>query len=147
MHLPEPLPRNMCIYLCSTYVGMTQHHLHRAQVCPTFEEMGSKRVSQGVRSERSFHSCLTPIFLQQFPEALPGHCSPSIADKKNLTHPALQQTWPCPQGIAFHRLSRCLPIGTMRSLDPLPRATRKPTSRLTRPTASVINSVTRNPVP
>ena len=35
----------------------------------------------------------------------------------------------------------------MRSLDPLPRATRKPTSRLTRPMASVINSVTRNPVP
>ncbi len=51
MHLSEPLPRNMCIYLCSAYVGMTQHHLHRAQVCPTFEEMGSERVSQGVRSE------------------------------------------------------------------------------------------------
>ena len=51
MHLPEPFPRNMCIYLGSAYVGMTQHHLHRAQVCPTFEKMGSERVSQGVRSE------------------------------------------------------------------------------------------------
>ena len=28
MHLPEPLPSNMGIYLCSAYVGMTQHHLH-----------------------------------------------------------------------------------------------------------------------
>jgi hypothetical protein len=37
MQLPERILRNVGVYLCRYYVGMSEHHLHRAQISPAFQ--------------------------------------------------------------------------------------------------------------
>ena len=48
MQLLQALPRYVCINLCGGDLGMSQQHLHYAQVRAVIEQMRGESVTQGV---------------------------------------------------------------------------------------------------
>src|SRR5437868_4750186 len=54
----EKIPVQVCVYLSSGYAFMTQHFLHRTQVCTAFYKMCSKGVPEGMRRNIFYNTCL-----------------------------------------------------------------------------------------
>ena len=69
----QPLPCYMRIDLGRRDIGMAQHDLNRSQVRTRLQEMTGKGMPQAVRRYPFLYTCHQPIFLDDFPEPLPGH--------------------------------------------------------------------------
>src|SRR6476619_3324456 len=66
----------MSVNLCSRQIGVTEHGLDRAQICPTLQQMRRKRMTQNMRAERRVNPGALSVGLQELPEA---HAGQSLA--------------------------------------------------------------------
>ena len=71
MYLLQPLSCYMRINLRGRNIGMPQQQLHHAQIRAVIDEVGGKRVSQGVRRNWFVHAGFDCVALDHVPEHLP----------------------------------------------------------------------------
>ena len=72
MHLTQTFTRQVGVNLRCCNINVAEHGLHGAQVGSPFEEMGCKRMSQGMRIERSSFGTLLGALFYNEPERLTG---------------------------------------------------------------------------
>ena len=82
---------HMRIDLGGGNVGMTEHHLNRAQICAPGEQVGGKGVAHGVRADFFADAPLDGQFPDDLPEAVTGHGLAPVADKEVRAGPVFQQ--------------------------------------------------------
>ena len=85
MELLEPLPGDVRVNLRCRNIGVAQKQLQHPQIGTMIEQMGGKRMAQGVGrqdfpGDRNF--CVT---LQQVPESLSGHACATRGHKQEIT--------------------------------------------------------------
>ena len=78
----KPFPGDMSIDLGCGNVAVAEHHLHRTQIGPPFQQMRGEGMSQGMGGEGFLDSRQLCISLETIPEGLPAHPFPGPVDKK-----------------------------------------------------------------
>ena len=133
-HLPQIIPVQMCIDFRGRNGLMAQHLLHSPKVSTAFNQMGSKRMPERMRTDRFVQSNhLREVFYDgknHHPRKLP---SISIQEGIRLqTLSALVCEEVCPDFLACNFLNTSRhpgQSGTNRSLFPFPVTRRKPISK------------------
>ena len=146
--LPQVLPVDVRVDLRRRNVGVAEHFLHRAEVGAALEQVRRERVPQRVRrhvlldlraarrtSPRIFHA---PMRVSGAPRALRNSTPfPPPFSSRGRSSRMYVATAPIAER----------PIGTSRSLLPLPKTRTSLSSSMTSRTPSVIHSDTRSPAP
>src|SRR5579875_1341965 len=73
---------NVCVNLCSSNIGVSEHGLHAAQIGPPFKKMSRKGMSQDMGAEPAAHTRRTASEPQEFPKTLPRHRLALCRDKQ-----------------------------------------------------------------
>ena len=80
----QALIGNMGVDLGGVDVGMTEQHLHHAQIRAVIDQMGGKRMAQFVRAD-VLYANLCGVFVDNHPCQLPCHAHTLLADKYKIT--------------------------------------------------------------
>src|ERR1019366_10774756 len=73
------------VYLRRGDVCVSEHFLHRAKICPSFEKMGRERMSKGMRRNRFCNTGNFHVFAEDFPRAHSRQrLSPRVQEKNSL---------------------------------------------------------------
>ena len=79
------------IYLGGGNIGMAQHDLDGPEVGPVFEQVGGERVPEGMRADLFVDAGREDVFLNDLPEAEPGHWLCASGKKQELTAPLFEE--------------------------------------------------------
>src|SRR5206468_3798265 len=82
IHRPKPRFEHVSIDLRRRQIRVAQHHLDRAQIRPSFEQMCRERVTHDVRAERSRDACRRAVALQYLPKADSRERPPARVDEQ-----------------------------------------------------------------
>src|SRR5262249_35011409 len=71
IHRPETRLQNVRVDLRGRQIGVAEHHLDRAEIGASLEEVRRKRMSQHVRAQAARDAGLDAVLLQDLPETDP----------------------------------------------------------------------------
>ena len=74
---------NLGVYLRCTYIGMTEHFLYHAQICPSFKEMRGKGVTKSMGRNPLGDACQHYQLLDNFPDPDPRKPFPKPIQENN----------------------------------------------------------------
>src|SRR4029079_17685991 len=80
--VPDPLPGEMRVELCGGDTRMTEQLLDDSKVGAALEQMGRKRVPQGVRADAIGQAGAGGCALHGGPRLLPRQAAPAIAEEQ-----------------------------------------------------------------
>ena len=132
VNLLQPLFHDVGINLRRGNIRMAQHQLNRAQIRAAFQQMRCKTVAQHVRSRTNTQSGLPTIRRENLPNTDAADGRSAAIDEKRCGESLLSFCRPT-SGRASRKYLDPLrsmlffPIGTMRSLSPLPIQRTHPT--------------------
>lgn len=141
------LAGDSAINLSGRNIGMAQHLLHGAQICPAFQQMSGEGMPQGMRCDVLLDVGFTRMFLDYFPKALTGQPpAQTVQEQRRLLQIHPEQLVPHTGDITGHtvRSNRTNRHHSFLAGGPLQRANFSPV--FTSSTFSEISSVTRIPV-
>jgi len=95
VQLFEMFSGDMGVDLSGSDIGMAQHHLDRPQVCPPFQKVRGKGMSQGVGRKRFGDPSALCIISQPMPESLPAHLLPGSISKQDGAGPSFEELRSC----------------------------------------------------
>lgn len=93
---------DMGIDLGRGYIGMSQHHLDRAQIGATRQEMGGKGMAQDMRADLFVDTSGQGYFPNNLPETISGHARATIGNEQQWTRFVFQNQWAAPFNIIFN---------------------------------------------
>jgi len=82
---------HMGIDLGGGNVGMAEHHLHRAEICPACQQVGGKGMPHSVRADFFVDSPVDGQLPDDLPEPVSGHGPAPVTDKEIWTGTVLEQ--------------------------------------------------------
>src|SRR3990167_8415494 len=86
VQLPQSLPRYLGVDLRGRNVGVSQQHLHHAQISTVVEQVCRKRMAQGVRRQVLGDARVQRVLLDQLPEHLAAHRITARRHKQGIAH-------------------------------------------------------------
>src|SRR5208337_3680096 len=76
MDVLQSLASNMRVDLCRCYICMTEHDLNRAEIRPSFQQMGCKRMPESVGMD---------FLVETRPKCIPSHDFPETLARQPFT--------------------------------------------------------------